>query len=82
MFLASRAFGTATWLANARLDDRGRTVHVGNRPRWTITVERCRRMLTHAKEAKPGRKRLRIAVKVVDIFGNDTMTIIDVSLKR
>lgn len=76
MFLASRAFGTATWISNARLDDRGRTVRVGNRPRWTIAVERCRRMLSHAaKEAKPGKKRLKIAVKVVDIFDNDTMTI-------
>jgi DNA modification methylase len=28
------------------------------------------------------KKRVKIAVKVVDIFGNDTMTIVDVSLKR
>lgn len=35
-----------------------------------------------AKEAPPGKKRVKIAVKVVDIFGNDTMTIIDVSLGR
>lgn len=28
------------------------------------------------------KKRVKIAVKVVDIFGNDTMTIIDVSLRR
>jgi hypothetical protein len=26
------------------------------------------------------KKRVRVAVKVVDIFGNDTMTIVDVSL--
>ena len=35
-----------------------------------------------AKEMDAGKKRVKIAVKVVDIFGNDTMTIIDVSLKR
>ena len=29
-----------------------------------------------------GKKRVKVAVKVVDIFGNDTMTIVDVSLKR
>jgi DNA invertase Pin-like site-specific DNA recombinase len=28
------------------------------------------------------KKRVKVAVKVVDIFGNDTMTIVDVSLKR
>jgi hypothetical protein len=28
------------------------------------------------------KKRLKVALKVVDIFGNDTMTIVDVSLKR
>ena len=28
------------------------------------------------------KKRVKIAVKVVDIFGNDTMTVVDVSLKR
>jgi hypothetical protein len=28
------------------------------------------------------KKRVKIAVKVADIFGNDTMTIADVSLKR
>ncbi len=28
-----------------------------------------------------GKKRVKIAVKVVDIFGNDTMTIVDVSLR-
>ncbi len=28
------------------------------------------------------KKRVKIAVKVVDIFGNDTMTIVDVSMKR
>jgi hypothetical protein len=28
------------------------------------------------------KKRVKIAVKVVDIFGNDTMTIVDVSRKR
>ena len=28
------------------------------------------------------KKRVKIAVKVVDIFGDDTMTIVDVSLKR
>ena len=28
------------------------------------------------------KKRVKIAVKVVDIFGNHTMTIVDVSLKR
>ncbi len=29
-------------------------------------------------ECKPGRRKL--AVKVVDIFGNDTMTIVDVNI--
>ena len=33
-----------------------------------------------AYEFEPERKRVKIAVKVVDIFGNDTMTIVDVSL--
>jgi len=31
-----------------------------------------------AHEVKPGRRK--IAVKVVDIFGNDTMTIVEVSV--
>jgi hypothetical protein len=31
-------------------------------------------------ECKPGRRK--IAVKVVDIFGNDTMTIVDVSVGK
>jgi hypothetical protein len=32
--------------------------------------------------SRDGKKGVKIAVKVVDIFGNDTMTIVDVSLKR
>jgi len=32
------------------------------------------------RECKPGRRKL--AVKVVDIFGNDTMTIVDVNVPK
>ncbi len=35
-----------------------------------------------AKEVEPGKKRGKIAVKVVDIFGNDTMTIVDVAVGK
>ena len=38
--------------------------------------------LTSAYHEAPNKKRVKIAVKVVDIFGNDTMTIVDVSLKK
>ena len=31
-------------------------------------------------ECKPGRRKL--AVKVVDIFGNDTMTIVEVTVRK
>jgi adenine-specific DNA-methyltransferase len=38
--------------------------------------------LTSAYSEAPNKKRVKIAVKVVDIFGNDTMTIVDVSLRK
>ena len=38
--------------------------------------------LTSAAKEVNSKKRVKIAVKVVDIFGNDTMTIVDVSVKR
>jgi hypothetical protein len=37
-------------------------------------------LLTPLFECDPGRRKL--AVKVVDIFGNDTMTIVDVSVGK
>ena len=36
--------------------------------------------LTSAYREVAGKKRVKMAVKVVDIFGNDTMTIVDVSV--
>ncbi len=48
---------------------------------WQSSQTRKNRTLgltSAAKEVKPGRRK--IAVKVVDIFGNDTMTIVEVSL--
>jgi hypothetical protein len=40
--------------------------------------DRTLELTSAAKEVKPGRRK--IAVKVVDIFGNDTMTIVEVSV--
>lgn len=40
--------------------------------------DRTLELTSAAKEVEPGRRK--IAVKVVDIFGNDTMTIVDVSV--
>jgi DNA modification methylase len=40
--------------------------------------ERALELTSAAKEVKPGRRK--IAVKVVDIFGNDTMTIVEVGV--
>lgn len=42
--------------------------------------DRTLELTSGAHEYEPERKRVKIAVKVVDIFGNDTMTIVDVSL--
>ena len=42
--------------------------------------ERALEFTSAKHEYEPGRKRVKIAVKVVDIFGNDTMTIVDLSL--
>ena len=44
--------------------------------------DRTLELTSAAKEVDKGKKRVKIAVKVVDIFGNDTMTIVDVSVKR
>jgi len=44
--------------------------------------DRTLELTSAAKEVDKGKKRVKIAVKVVDIFGNDTMTIVDVSLRR
>ena len=38
--------------------------------------------LTSAYREVADKKRVKIAVKVVDIFGNDTMTIVDVSVRK
>ncbi len=35
-----------------------------------------------SREMDKDKKRVKIAVKVVDIFGNDTMTIVDVTVKK
>ena len=35
-----------------------------------------------SREVDKDKKRVKIAVKVVDIFGNDTMTIVDVTVKK
>jgi len=42
--------------------------------------DRSLELTSAAREFDSARKRVKIAVKVVDIFGNDTMTIVDVSL--
>ncbi|QOJ16028.1 MAG: site-specific DNA-methyltransferase [Planctomycetia bacterium] len=42
--------------------------------------ERALELTSAAKEVEPGRRK--IAVKVVDIFGNDTMTIVEVNIPR
>ncbi len=44
--------------------------------------DRTLELTSAAKEVDKNKKRVKIAVKVVDIFGNDTMTIVDVSLRR
>jgi adenine-specific DNA-methyltransferase len=44
--------------------------------------DRSLELTSAVKELDKSKKRVKIAVKVVDIFGNDTMTIVDVSLKR
>ncbi|MBX3397687.1 MAG: site-specific DNA-methyltransferase [Gemmataceae bacterium] len=41
--------------------------------------DRTLELTSAAKDVKPGRRK--VAVKVVDIFGNDTMTIVDVSVE-
>jgi adenine-specific DNA-methyltransferase len=40
--------------------------------------ERSLELISVAQEVMPGRRK--IAVKVVDIFGNDTMTIVEVQI--
>jgi hypothetical protein len=42
--------------------------------------DRTLELTSAAKEMADGKKRVKIAVKVVDIFGNDTMTIVDVAV--
>ena len=39
-------------------------------------------MTSAAHEVDKDKKRVKIAVKVVDIFGNDTMTIVDVPVGK
>ena len=40
--------------------------------------DRSLELVSVAQEVMPGRRK--VAVKVVDIFGNDTMTIVEVSI--
>jgi adenine-specific DNA-methyltransferase len=42
--------------------------------------DRSLELTSAVKEVADGKKRVKIAVKVVDIFGNDTMTIVDVAV--
>jgi hypothetical protein len=44
--------------------------------------DRTLELTSAAKEVADGKKRVKIAVKVVDIFGNDTMTIVDVAVGK
>lgn len=45
------------------------------------TKKDCKLELTSAAK-EVDKKRVKIAVKVVDVFGNDTMTIIDVAVRK
>ena len=42
--------------------------------------DRSLELVSAAHECAPGRRRRKLAVKVVDIFGNDTMTIVEVTV--
>ena len=44
--------------------------------------DRSLELTSAAREVEKDKKRVKIAVKVVDIFGNDTMTIVDVAVKK
>lgn len=44
--------------------------------------DRSLELVSAPREVEKGKKRVKIAVKVVDIFGNDTMTIVDVAVGR
>ena len=45
---------------------------------WRTKKDRSLELKSVFHECKPGRRKL--AVKVVDIFGNDTMTIVEVTI--
>jgi hypothetical protein len=58
----------------------GRQQASGGRESFRTKKERKLELTSAVHECQPGRRK--IAVKVVDIFGNDTMTIIEVSVGK